>query len=235
MLKGARFLKKEKSGRWMTVRLSRCREKISQRLRERIPRIKLGQLKPRESKKPLTLTATQTKASAEPRMVSDVLPLSDTSLVAVTDASSDEEDMDEISFISIESEENDGFEADNITVGSSEHLLSRESFDFGIFECFEEATEQEPSKKRAADLKNIQSQQQRQKRRYYDDHNGYNYGIVYECCHDQKSESMEDNELIEAFPDIFLTIKEESSLAYDPMTYTADLDDDVDLLRYFLF
>lgn len=45
LTQGVRFLKKdEKSGVWCTVNLSQCRQKISQRLRERAPFMKLAKL-----------------------------------------------------------------------------------------------------------------------------------------------------------------------------------------------
>jgi hypothetical protein len=88
--KGVRFLKKDgKCGNWTLVPLAQCRLKISQRLRERAPFIKLEHMKARTG---LTKVIRPiTSISAVPSVLSRpvALPLE---IITVTDASSDEDD-----------------------------------------------------------------------------------------------------------------------------------------------
>lgn len=89
--KGVRFLKKdEKSGSWKAVQLSQCRLKISQRLRERAPFIKLEQLKATDGlAKVIRPGAKQSTVSFE--LETEVAP--PLQIITVSDASSDEESL----------------------------------------------------------------------------------------------------------------------------------------------
>lgn len=90
--KGVRFLKKdEKSGSWKTVQLSQCRLKISQRLRERAPFIKLEQLKATDGlAKVIRPAPKQSPVSFEFETGVAPPPLQ---IITVSDASSDEESL----------------------------------------------------------------------------------------------------------------------------------------------
>lgn len=125
--------KDEKTGQWKTVQLSQCRLKVSQRLRERSPFIKLEQMKGSRSiiqaNRPTTSFAPNHKHPAAPLLVENI---------SVTDTSSDEDDggLDDSSIFS---------GTDSISLRSAiESLL-------GECEQQQEQEQQVPNGKRFAD------------------------------------------------------------------------------------
>ena len=227
-------MQRQASGTWKTVCLSRCREKISQRLRENNPVTRQGPLKPSKAMKPLAVATRHAMTTAKPSGQSEVYPTVTPRDIVVTDASSDDDETlfePDVSCFSVKDEQYDVVDVDSLTVEPFEvDLLTIASFDDSMFESFEAATCLEPLGKHTTliEIEGVPKLVSKQEE-MDDDNSDYSYGTVIECVHD------EDSPKAGLSGDTFPLSNEECDKVLYPKALMVDLDEDEVLLDYFLF
>ncbi|CAB9496267.1 expressed unknown protein [Seminavis robusta] len=191
-MQGARFMEKDtKSGKWKTVLLSRCREKVSQRLRERIPFIKLEQQKKAaETSKAWRMSVDAVEPLSTMTYPNDV-HIPPVNFVEVTDASSEDEceslldsaDLDDMSLFSLPPSDGTERSEDADTISLMSKIFLDDSFSTSCL--FETAEEDQAVSEQELDTED--ERPRKRQKRHDEDYDDCSYGTVVECVHDKDS------------------------------------------------